>query len=465
MNFEFLQNLRGMEKIYTPCKDAEDLAITKPYLSMTAARKGAEALALFIYGNAYREKAQSLSFADILADYNVKRYIGDRDVMDAFHNIRKHGNRAVHESIEPSPSESIEILEDLMFVAGETAKKAKLIRGYPRFNASIPAVPDAEFHDFDVKLLADEMLQAYIAKERAESIYAKYNQLCSTFRIMENMVVLHESVEVVCKSDDPSFIPKLQEYFGTLALKAIEEIGVTNDKRTISFTPSLTILGKKNLSTNDLYEFMELLFEEVPLAEHFIIDCCYEGPDSDYLYSGDHLKIAALAAGAVDRPIKTYKLVRFNSSENESNCCLIEGGIITDIDRRISTGILDNDYGENWWNEDMELYIDADIDKRSAIFEELHGIVRKYIPADQIKYCENAWTNGEPNNLLDGIQWNTRQLREVQNFFDELNKLLLPIKDEIECSCVGSWIIPKCAFANATWDWTDDGFRIVGLDF
>ena len=71
MNFEFLQSLKGLRELYIPCKDAEELVVSKPYLSMIASRKSAETLARFIYLNAYKQASESLGFADILTDDRV----------------------------------------------------------------------------------------------------------------------------------------------------------------------------------------------------------------------------------------------------------------------------------------------------------------------------------------------------------------------------------------------------------
>lgn len=77
MNFEFLKGLRGLDAVYAPCADAEELVKSKPYLSLTAARKSAELLAKLIYIASHASALEGLTFADILADTQVRNYIHD----------------------------------------------------------------------------------------------------------------------------------------------------------------------------------------------------------------------------------------------------------------------------------------------------------------------------------------------------------------------------------------------------
>ena len=44
---------------------------------------------------------------------------------------------------------------------------------------------------------------------------------------------------------------------------------------------------------------------------------------------------------------------------------------------------------------------------------------------------------------------------------DEINKVLLPIKNEIDAGGEGIWEV-RNEFAVATWDWTDEGFKVIG---
>ena len=95
MNFEFLKDLRGLNYVYENCSNAEKLAMTMPVQSVFTARKSAELLAKFIFLAAHNEQMETMNFVDILGDPAVRDFIDDRKVMNAFHYIRKSGNRAV----------------------------------------------------------------------------------------------------------------------------------------------------------------------------------------------------------------------------------------------------------------------------------------------------------------------------------------------------------------------------------
>ncbi|MBR6809846.1 MAG: DUF4145 domain-containing protein, partial [Clostridia bacterium] len=160
MNFDFLKGLKGLDTVYKPCTNAEELVKSKPDLSMVAARKSAELIAKFVYMAAHASALENQTFADILADYQVRQFINNRHVMDAFHYIRKNGNSAVHGDQEPDPKIALSVLQNLHYVAGETAKDLDLISSYPDFDENIIGNPNAAF-DENVQI-AEKAMQMFI---------------------------------------------------------------------------------------------------------------------------------------------------------------------------------------------------------------------------------------------------------------------------------------------------------------
>ena len=67
-------------------------------------------------------------------------------------------------------------------------------------------------------------------------------------------------------------------------------------------------------------------------------------------------------------------------------------------------------------------------------------------------------------DVVNSIDWNPQKLRYVQNFLDEVNEAIWPIKDECDCYCIGDWHITDGPKATATWDWTDNGFKVMGTE-
>ena len=169
MNFEFLRNLRGLGYIYENCTNAEKLVSSMPVQSVFTSRKSAELLAKFIYMAAHNQEMEDLSFADILADPTVRGFVHNRDIMDAFHYIRKSGNRAVHGNDQETSEDAIAVLQDLHYVAGETACMLGLIKNYPDFEAKIGAYPDAVYTDEEnINQKAREMFLSYVEEFNAQ---------------------------------------------------------------------------------------------------------------------------------------------------------------------------------------------------------------------------------------------------------------------------------------------------------
>ena len=71
MNFEFMKGLGSLDKAFGSCANAEELALSKPDLSMISSRKSAEVLAKFVYLVAHSEEVGLLSFVDVLNDLAV----------------------------------------------------------------------------------------------------------------------------------------------------------------------------------------------------------------------------------------------------------------------------------------------------------------------------------------------------------------------------------------------------------
>ena len=468
MNFEFLQNLKGLSCIYKYCKNAEELALSKPYCSMFASRKSAEALANFIYLSAYKERAHDLSFSDILTDNVVKKYINDRYVLDAFHSIRKKGNSAVHGDDEKTIDQAMELLEDLHYVVGETAKNAKLISSYTHFRPDIEEYPEAEFYDFDAKKLAEDMFSECIAKYRAEKLFDEYIDFRSPFEWVPGDIDLNEYLEFKSKPTLRSTIPQIQSYFGYLAMKAIKYQYEDNHELKMTCSASLTIFGEEIKTTSTLFDFMESLMRDLPNADRFVIKSSYSGPCIAGLID-DETKVPFSDAWDINTSGKQedviYKLFEFYGNSGEDTSKKYENGAWVNLESHFTSDILDRDFGADWWCWNQDLYVEFNVDKYPDILIALREAVKRHIPEDQYKYCEGNWEYGENEILVSSISWYPRKLRVVQDFLDEINAILSPVKNECECHGLGNWHITKHLFAVATWDWFEDGFKVVGMEF
>ena len=141
MNFNYLRTFPDLKKLYTYCAEAEEFALTKPNISATAARKAMEFMVKLIYGSVVEETA-GLTVFEMVTDPRFTGYLNDPTFVNSLHYIRKMGNIAVHEG-EIRQDESLRILEELHFLAGEFCILLGLISDYPAYvkPGTKPAAP------------------------------------------------------------------------------------------------------------------------------------------------------------------------------------------------------------------------------------------------------------------------------------------------------------------------------------
>ncbi|NLC74532.1 MAG: DUF4145 domain-containing protein [Clostridiales bacterium] len=489
MNFDFLKELRGLGHVYENCNNAEKLAMTMPVQSVFTSRKSAELLAKFIYMAAHNQEMEELTFADILSDMTVRKFINSRDVMDAFHYIRKNGNRAVHSDDENTAEDAVAVLQDLHYIAGETASMLGLIHNYPSFDDRIASFPEAKFVDEeDIDKKARAMVLAYIAEFNAQEERDKYIETKDydwvTYSI-EGNVEMHEYLEFKYKPKQVEIIEYLQTYLATLIRFSIERSPENAEELELSYPVTLDaklIIGGTIYSSENMESFILAIVDELPKANGFIIDCTCTGNLREYFNdepneNGDErlnmIRKDAVwtGAGMLDtleqfkrRNVFEYKLAIFYPDSGESKYKKIHNGKEIDVISSCTEEIVDHVFDEEWWSWSLNLCAEFDINKHHDELMKLQSIVRDNIPESQVSFCEDAWEDGDFHIFCNGIQWNCKCLREIQNFLDKINEVFLPIKDDVDAVCDGTWEI-KNRFAVATWEWTKQGFKVKGTCF
>ena len=312
-----------------------------------------------------------------------------------------------------------------------------------------------------------------------------------------NDVQMHEYLEVKCKPSQFELIEYLQDYLSTLLRLSIEQspenlrfLNENNpeladdpyDEKYDSVTLNATLtVGQKCFSSTDAESFRKALYEELPNAEGFIVDLTCEGVLCELSDDerADIIPIDSIwtGAGMLDtldeyksRNAFTYKIFIFYHDVSGFMYEKILDGKDIDVLASGTEDIIDQTFSHEWWSEQLNLWAAFDTDKYPDILEQLHNIVKSSIPEDQVRYCEGAWTeDGEyfydPYILCNSIQFDCKSLREVQDFLDKLNAVLLPIKDEIfDAGGEGTWEVRE-EFAVATWGWTEEGFKVKGLKY
>lgn len=484
MNFDFLKGLRGLGYVYENCNNAEKLAMTMPVQSVFTARKSAELLAKFIYIAAHNENMKSMSFVDILSDPVVCDFINNRNVINAFHYIRKSGNRAVHGDEEETVEEALGVLSDLHYVAGETACIFGLIKKYPSFDSKINFYPEAKFvEDQDIEEKAQQMFLEYVEKYNAQverdnyyqnnidNLLEEFNSIDSGYEFVPGEVELNEIIEFKHKLAHESSLKAIQAYFGFLGMRALKsmrgELYGVLEGRKINYSAELTIYGKNGYTTDNLLNFLYGVLKDLPFADGFKIKSSYSGPSAAPWFKANNKERRAEFCDEVTEMGEyenfTYSIYELLLSHGEGYCRKFENGEWDDLKSRYSQYVLDKEYPNGWYTLGVTLAVEFSYEKHPDIQRKLRECVKKYLSDEEYELCKTDWQD-EPELLISDIQFLPDTLRTVQNFLDEINSIIEPIKSECSCRADGEWFHCEEPFASAEWNWTDDGFKLTGAE-
>lgn len=455
MNFDFLKGLNGLDTVYKPCTDAEELVKSKPYLSLIAARKSAELLAKFVYMAAHSSVLDGLTFADILADYQVKKFINDRNVMDAFHFIRKNGNTAVHGDQDTNADIALSVLQNLHFVAGETAKDLDLIHSYPDFDENIADNPDATF-DENIQI-AEKAMQMFI--EYVQQHERDQNGRLVTFDFrnpahlayaLHGRVEMHERIVFDHQPYYQSTLEYLQRYVCFLDDMASERSN-NDDLCTPGFFKTTIILDGEVAYTDDNGASLQtVLFDRLPNAKTFEIDCYvyanmrsfYENSDpdaaTDAIDEEDMWQGRGMAdqLEALKRKEKfTYKAsFRYPDDDSHTEFAYIRNGKSYDVEDICSADIVQQASKCKFYGDMITMYAAFDFKSHPEILQQLRQAVLNYVSEDEHPYLEELWEENEEYDdcgyLLSGSCIPDADLSLSQQFADKVNQILAPIAEQ-----------------------------------
>ena len=186
MNFDFIAPLGIIRPFYGYCSEAEQFALSKPDISVAAARKSVEYIVRLLYTAAIQNEATQMTVYDMLCTPDFVIYLDDRTLLNAIHFIRRKGNIAVH-SGGLSVAEAKEVLEQLHFVAGEVCIFLGLLSDYPPFdpaclelarkkNTSAMGVFDEEEPG-----VADEIIQSFSGRLKGVTHYSQLRRPTTGF--------------------------------------------------------------------------------------------------------------------------------------------------------------------------------------------------------------------------------------------------------------------------------------------
>ncbi len=464
MNFDFIKDLDGLKYAYEYCNNAEELALSKPDLSMISSRKSAEMLAKLIYLNTYSEESGPLTFANILNDDGVKKYLGSSKILDAFHFIRKKGNIAAHELNPVSSDTAVSVLSRLHYIVGEAAKKMGLIKNYPEFREDIKSNDDVkplenEATGMMAKKIYDDLV---IANHKLDMLKSDFEELNNPWHYISNTVELFDRLQFEEKPKNILTIKKIQEYYELLGIRAMQcELHTKDDEYSpVSFMCELKynkdgILYKVTGTRDFLFELIYNLQD----FDGFEIYTEYIGPSpwDDREFSKMFYKTIEEDIGETEK--FNYRLIAYYHGHGQARCHkYIDGKKIDllwtdDVEHFDSRGL--------WYTTGVSLRIDFDFGAHPDILAALQDITREYMPEDELDYIESCWMNN-PGQLVPGVQFVVYTMKYVQKFLDEVNAVIKPIADECQILSYGEWWLIEFPFGKATWDLTDDGLKVIG---
>ena len=458
MNFEFLKGLNALEKLYKPCKDAEELAISYPYMSMIASRKSAELLAKLIYIAAHYFAAEELSFVDILRDEKVQQFISNRNVMRAFHHIRKSGNEAVHgEDLNFGKDQAIDLLEELHYIAGETATRLHLIHSYPVFDAKLKENPNATFvYDEQIGKQAQQLFLEYVREHNYQE-YAKHfvefdwsNKAHRDF-YMHGVVDMHEFLEFKHRPNYQSTLEYLQQYLIFLDDMASERSSPdphTSPEDCVRGSITICIDGNIIYKGNCEGCTGNNILGKLTEAQSFSFDCYMFGnlraihdlPGSncekdaineDELWQGRGLSDFLESIRRREQFI--YKMILYYpDDDNQVIVDYIRNGKTIDVPLICKADFPHKLSSHDWYCDMRAMYIDFDRLAYSDILEKLHDAVSKFLPEDELPYVQELWEDEEedPCWLLSGNCISSKDLSEIVAFIDRFNTIVEPVAHE-----------------------------------
>lgn len=329
------------------------------------------------------------------------------------------------------------------------------------------------------------------SKDRVEQMKSNFSAMpncCWDSYCSSKEIDMNEYIEFKSKPKYRETVTKLQEHFGFYAMEALKnknEQTEDTDCYTIEYSAQLTIYGENGYETTDLCDFIKGILYDLPKADGFKIvsnytGCYYDGYDENdeviwvyddngklqmVKFEDDKFKDTIGRMGQLEQFV--YKKYEYFHEYCEGICEKFENNKWVNLEELYTEDIVDRDFGNDWFCTFVTLLIDFDCDRYPKILEALKDSVRKHYPKDYIHYCEEQWEEYVREDkafpLIDSGWWYPRSLREVQDFLDEINTILKPIKFRSDVNA--EWFQKGNPFAIAKILCEENKFVIKGTQF
>lgn len=317
---------------------------------------------------------------------------------------------------------------------------------------------------------------------------------------MQTWVMMHEQLVYSKVSKDP-YLPHIVSEYCQLLLKFADEcspevMGIEG----VSVNLTLQLKGRKPASSSEnMGKFLETLWLLTSNPRPFTFDCKCSGRLAEKNWITDkngeqhRLRLPRkMIPGGLRNHIEskdekyTYKQVVRYGDSGEWNFVKTENDKETAYDQVLFEGReafgtsgwenpskkyfapLTTSSCSEWVEEGTCMWVLVDEEKHPGVMEQLYAIMAKHLPAQAAVSAKEEREWDTPNDrkiLCAGSYLNPQDILELQPLLDELNEVLLPIKEDIvDVATQGYWVNMD-DFRIATWVWTEEGFQIWSMTY
>lgn len=313
---------------------------------------------------------------------------------------------------------------------------------------------------------------------------------------------MHEQV-IYSEASEEAPVAYLVKDYCMMLLKIADECGSgsgAGDPLTVDLF--MQVEGEAPVrSSEDMGEFLETLWSLTQEPKPFVFECKYQGrvAEKNWITDKNGQKYILdvrrqYIVGGVKEHIEeflqeekfTYKqCVRYNDS-GEWEFVKMEDGVETDYTcdafyekdafgwkrwrnaRQECFPPLTTSGVGNWESAVNMMFVLVDEKKHPDVMEKLYAIMEKYLPADAAAMAKEEREYEEPHErqiLCMDSYWDPKDITALQPLLDELNAVLLPVKEDIVDVATSGFWVDMDNFRIATWMWTEAGFRLGVLSY
>ena len=180
MNFDFLENIAELQPLYAHCREAENFQLVRPEQSVIGARKALEYWVKLVYLTNGWDMPQHAGLMELVSNTDFIDYIGDAQMMDNIHFIRRIGNQGAHGQ-KINKRESLHSLACLHALVGEWLMLVGAIEDMPHFDETlVPKVVTLSIISQNGEpVISAQSLQQYAQKSEGKTMHVTAPQVVS----------------------------------------------------------------------------------------------------------------------------------------------------------------------------------------------------------------------------------------------------------------------------------------------